>query len=216
VDRFFFTVYPYIALTLFIVVPIVRYRFGGFRWSTRASGFFERPAMGIAAMCIHWGVLILLVGHTLGLIGGLATKQSWVDAFHWIGLAGGVIFFYGLCLALLRRIMVRELRVVSIAEDYIILVLLASTAFTGLYPVISDKTFGLSYSVGPWVREIFQLTPEVGAMAGLATISKIHLILAFTVIAYFPFTKLVHMWTLPLGYLTRPYQSMRTYRKVMS
>ena len=57
-DRFFFTVYPYIALTLFIVVPIVRYRFAGFRWSTRASGFFERPAIGIAAMCIGQGQAI--------------------------------------------------------------------------------------------------------------------------------------------------------------
>lgn len=215
-DRFFFTVYPYIALTLFIVVPLVRYRFGGFRWSTRASGFFERPSLGIAALAIHWGLLILLVGHLLGLIGGLATKADWIDLFHWIGFAGGVIFFYGVCLALVRRIVVPHLRVISLVEDYVILALLAATSFTGLYPVMADKTFGLSFTVGPWLRDIFALTPAVGGMAGLATISKLHIILAFTVIAYFPFTKLVHMWTLPLGYLVRRYQVIRTYRRAMS
>lgn len=215
-DKFFFTVYPYIALTLFIVVPIIRHRFGGFRWSTRASGFFERPSLGVAAMAIHWGLIILLAGHLLGLIGGLATKADWIDLFHWIGFAGGVIFFYGVCLALVRRIIVPQMRVISLAEDYVILVLLAATSFTGLWPVIADKTFGLSFTVGPWLRDIFELTPAVCGMAGLATISKIHIILAFTVIAYFPFTKLVHMWTLPLGYLGRRYQVIRTYRKVMS
>lgn len=215
-DRFFFTVYPYIALTLFIAVPIIRHHFGGFRWTTRASGFFERPAMGIAAMAIHWGLLILVVGHTLGLVGGLATKASWVDLFHWIGLAGGVLAFYGFTLALLRRIVVPEMRAVSQVDDYLVLGMLVVISFTGLYPVLADKSFGLSYTVGPWVRELFQLTPEVGGMAGLALISKIHIIMAFTFFAYFPFTKMVHMWTLPLGYLARPYQSMRSYRKVMS
>jgi nitrate reductase gamma subunit len=215
-DKFFFTIWPYVALTLFIVVPIVRHRFGGFRWTTRASGFFERPAMGLAAMSIHWGIFILLVGHTLGLIGGLATKASWVDAFHWIGVAGGVLAFYGFTLALVRRIVVPEMRAISQVDDYLVPAMLMAISFTGLYPVLADKSFGLSYTVGPWVGDIFTLSPTVGAMAGLATISKVHIILAFTFFAYFPFTKMVHMWTVPLGYLLRPYQTMRTYRRVMT
>jgi nitrate reductase gamma subunit len=215
-DEFFFSVLPYIALTLFIVVPIVRHRFGGFRWTTRASGFFERPGMGIAAMALHWGIFILFVGHLLGFIGGLATQAAWVDAFHWIGVVGGILAFYGFTLALVRRIVVREMRAVSQVDDYVVLVLLTAISFTGLYPVLADKSFGLSYTVGPWLGDILLLRPEVGAMAGLALISKIHIILAFTFLAYFPFTKMVHMWTVPLGYLWRPYQTMRTYRRVMT
>lgn len=215
-NEFLFTVFPYIALTLFVAVPIIRHRVGGFRWTTRASGFFERPAMGIAATCIHWGLLTLVLGHTLGLAGGLATKSSWVDLFHWIGLAGGVAAFYGFCLALLRRIIVPELRAVSAVDDYLVLCFLIVIAMTGLYPVLADKSFGLSYTVAPWVRDIFTLSPAVGGMAGLALVSKIHIVLSFTFLAYMPFTKMVHMWTLPLGYLVRPYQSIRSYRKVMT
>lgn len=36
--------------------------------------------------------------------------------------------------------------------------------------------------------------------------------LALTFFAYFPFTKLVHFWTLPINYFVRPYQLMRTNR----
>lgn len=215
-DDFLFTVYPYIALTLFIAVPIIRHRAGGFRWTTRASGFFERPSMGIAALAIHWGLITLVIGHVLGLIGGLAIKSGWVDLFHWVGLAGGVLALYGFCLALLRRIVVPEMRVVSQVDDYLVLCMLIVIVFTGLYPVIADKSFGLSYTVAPWVRDVFKLSPEVGGMAGLALISKVHIVMAFTFLAYFPFTKMVHMWTVPLGYIRRPYQTMRTYRKAMT
>jgi nitrate reductase gamma subunit len=214
-NEFFFIVFPYIALTLFFVVPIIRRHFGGFAWTTRASGFFERPAMGIAALAIHWGLIVLVTGHLFGLIGGLAVKAGWVDLFHWIGLAGGVAVFYGFCLALIRRIVVPEMRAVSQVDDYLVLCLLIAIVSAGLYPVIADKSFGLSYAVAPWVRDIFTLSPEVGGMAGLALISKIHVILAFAFLAYFPFTKMVHMWTLPLGYLARPYQTMRSYRRAM-
>ncbi len=212
-NEFFFLVYPYIALTLFIVVPIIRRRRGGFAFTTRASGFFERPGMGIAAVTFHWGIIVLFAAHIMGLIGGLAMSTAWVDAFHWIGLVAGLATLYGATLALLRRIFVPELRAVSRHDDYLVLALLIPILVLGLYPVVVDKTFGLSMTVAPWVRDIVTLSPEMGGMAGLALVTKLHIILATTFIAYFPFTKLVHMWTLPLGYLTRPYQSVRTYRR---
>ncbi len=212
-DNFFFMVFPYIALTLFIVVPIVRRWFGGFRFTTRASGFFERPSMGVAALAIHWGIIALIAAHVCGLIGGLITSAGWVDVFHWLGLVAGMVVLYGFCLALIRRLVVREMRVTSQVDDYLVLILLISIVVTGLYPVIADKTFGLSFSVATWVEGIFTMSPQVGAMAGLATISKLHLILNMVFLAYFPFTKMVHMWTVPLRYFVRPYQTIRTYRK---
>ena len=212
-DNFFFIVFPYIALTLFIVVPIVRRWFGGFRFTTRASGFFERPSMGVAALAIHWGIIALIAAHVCGLIGGLITSAGWVDVFHWLGLVAGMVVLYGFCLALIRRLVVREMRVTSQVDDYLVLILLISIVVTGLYPVIADKTFGLSFSVATWVEGIFTMSPQVGAMAGLATISKLHLILNMVFLAYFPFTKMVHMWTVPLRYFVRPYQTIRTYRK---
>ncbi len=212
-NEFFFIVLPYVALTLFIVVPIIRRRRGGFGFTTRASGFFERPSMGIASVAFHWGIITLFVAHIFGLIGGLTLSAAWVDAFHWIGLAAGLATIYGASLALLRRIVVPELRAVSRHDDYLVLALLIAILSLGLYPVVVDKTFGLSMTAAPWVESIVKLSPEVGGMAGLPLVTKLHVILATIFIAYFPFTKLVHVWTVPLGYLVRPYQSMRTYRR---
>lgn len=212
-NEFFFIVFPYIALTLFIAVPIIRRRRGGFGFTTRASGFFERPAMGIASVAFHWGIITLFAAHILGLIGGLTMSTSWVDAFHWIGLAAGLVTIYGVVLALIRRIVVPELRAASRSDDYLVLALLIPILFTGLYPVVVDKTFGLSMTVAPWAEGIVTFSPEVSGMAGLPLITKLHVILGTTFIAYFPFTKLVHVWTVPLGYLVRPYQSVRTYRR---
>lgn len=213
-NELFFIAYPYIALTLFVVVPIIRRRRGGFAFTTRASGFFERPAMGIASVTLHWGIITLFVAHILGLIGGLTMSVGWVDAFKWIGLAGGLATIYGATLALIRRATVPELRTTSRHDDYLVLALLIAILVIGLYPVVVDKTFGLSLTVAPWVEGIVTLSPEVGGMAGLPLITKLHVILATTLIAYFPFTKLVHVWTVPLDYLARPYQSMRTYRRI--
>ena len=49
-------------------------------------------------------------------------------------------------------------------------------------------------------------------MEGASLLSQIHVFLALTLFAYFPFTKLAHFWTLPVNYLVRPYQLMRTNR----
>lgn len=215
-NEFLFAVFPYIALTLFIVVPIIRRIHGGFTFTTRASGFIERRSMGIAALSLHWGIIILFVAHLLGLIGGLATNMSMIDWFHWTGLGAGVFALYGLTLAFVRRCVIPEMRAVSQIDDYIVLVLLIVTVGFGLYPVIADNSFGLSMSVAPWVESIFRLSPDWAVMAGLPLASKIHISTGLLLAAYFPFTKLVHMWTYPFSYFVRPYQSIRTYRKVAS
>ena len=215
-NNFFFAVLPYIALTLFVVVPIIRRRRGGFAFTTRASGFFERPSMGIAALCFHWGIITLFIAHLFGLIGGLSTQTSWINLFHWVGLAAGVAVFYGASLALIRRVVVPEMRAVSQVDDYLILAFFIVAVATGIYPVIADKTFGLSMTVAPWVKSIFTFSPSIAAMSGLALITKVHIVTGMILTAYFPFTKLVHVWTVPLSYFVRPYQSLRTYRRVMS
>lgn len=215
-NDFLFLVLPYVALTLFIVVPIIRRRRGGFAFTTRASGFFERPSLGIAVLAFHWGIITVFVMHLLGYVGGVRNNTGLIDIFHWVGLIAGLALLYGASLALLRRLLVPEMRAMSWVEDYVILVLVIAVVATGLYPVIADKSFGLSMLVAPWVKGVLTFSPEVGGMAGMAAISKAHVSLGMVFIAYFPFTKLVHVWTYPFTYLRRPFVSLRSYRKAMS
>ncbi len=225
-DVFFFVAFPYIAILLLIGGSAYR-AFTSFRtiargrlawsargdllWTTRSTGFFGRASIGPAALSLHWGLLILFVTHVVGLIGGAANWPAWVEFFRWAGMFGGVLVLYGLAWALVRRFSVPQLRAMSTAEDYLVLAFLLAITGLGLYHAGIQLVFGVSYAVGPWFVGFFTLQPDVRLLAEAPLVMKLHLIVAFVFLAYLPFTKLVHAFSFPFAYTTRPPISMRSY-----
>ena len=225
-DNFFFIGLPYITIILFFGGIIYRgfsgmmsgHRSkwdlsvrGDYLWTTRSTGFFGRASIGPASLCLHWGILILFVTHVVGLIGGAYKLVSWVDFFRWVGLGAGILFLYGIVWALLRRITNPQVRAMSTPDDYIILLFLITIGGFGLYQSAIELVFGISYSVGPWIGSIFKLQPDVSMIIGAPLINKLHIITALLFFAYLPFTKLVHIFSYPFGYITRPFITMRRY-----
>ena len=47
---------------------------------------------------------------------------------------------------------------------------------------------------------------------GVAFIFRVHLVLGMTLFLLFPFSRLVHIWSAPVEYLTRKYQIVRARR----
>jgi len=225
-DNFLFVALPYITLLLLVGGSAYRAFTGGktqFRgplawsargdllWTTRSTGFFGRASIGPAALSLHWGLLIVIVGHLTGFIGGAYGLSSWVEFFRWAGLFGGVLLFYGLCWALVRRLVSPQLRAISTFDDYAVLAFLITIAGLGLYSPVARFAFGVSYAVGPWFASVFQLRPDAALIAGAPFIVRLHMIVAMLFLAYPPFTKLVHAFSFPFGYITRPYISVRSY-----
>ncbi len=206
-------VYPYIAFTLFFAVPVIRMVFRPYSFTTRATGLFNRQVQGWAMHLFHWGIFAVLFGHIAGFVGGSLNLDVWVDpVFYWLALIGGLMTLAGALIALARRIVVPEVRAMSQPEDYFVLVLLIAILGIALYQVIFDQMFGLVYAVAPWFASIWAFSPDPELMEGATLLTQIHVFLALTLFAYFPFTKLVHFWTLPVNYFVRPYQVMRTNR----
>ncbi len=206
-------VYPYVAFTLFFTVPIIRMVYRPYSFTTRASGLFNRRIQGYAMHLFHWGILLVLLGHIAGLIGGSLYLDVWVDpVFYWAGLVGGLMTLAGSVIALLRRIVVPEVRAMSQVDDYTVLVFLIAILSIALFQVVFQETFGFAYTVAPWFASIWAFAPDPELMEGASLLTQIHVFLALTFFAYFPFTKLVHFWTLPVNYFVRPYQVMRTNR----
>jgi nitrate reductase gamma subunit len=225
-DNFFFIGLPYITITLFFAGIIFRcfsgivsgYRDkwqwgarGDYLWTTRSTGFFGRASIGPASLCMHWGLIILFFAHLAGFIGGAYNLASWVDFFRWAGLGAGVVFFYGIIFAFVRRLVILQVKAMSSLDDYIVLLFLIIIGGFGLYQSGVELVFGISYSAGPWIASIFRLQPDVSAIVGAPLVNKLHIIFALLFFAYFPFTKLVHVFSYPFGYITRPYISMRRY-----
>ncbi len=225
-DNFFFIGLPFITVVLFL--GGIMYRsfsgmMGGYRgdwdtsargdylWTTRSTSFFGRASIGPASLCLHWGMLMLILGHFVGFIGGAYNLASWVDGFRWLGLGAGILLIYGVAWAFIRRLTVPQVKAMSQPDDYIILLLLFVIAGFGLYQSAVELVFGVSYSAGPWIAGIFQLQPDVSMIAGAPLVNKIHIVFALLFFAYFPFTKLVHVFSYPFGYFTRPFISMRRY-----
>ena len=206
-------VYPYIAFTLFFAVPIIRMVYRPYSFTTRASGLFNRRTQGLAMHLFHWGIFAVLLGHIAGFIGGSLDLEIWVDPiFYWLALIGGLMTLAGALIALIRRIAIPEVRAMSQADDYIVLGFLIAILGVALYQVIFQEAFGLVYAIAPWFASIWAFSPDPELMEGATLLTQIHVFLALTFFAYFPFTKLVHFWTLPVNYFVRPYQVMRTNR----
>lgn len=225
-DTFFFAGLPYLTLLLLVGGSVYRAFTGAktqFRgplawsargdlmWTTRSSGFFGRASIGPAALSLHWGMLLIVLGHLAGFIGGAYNWTGWVEYFRWTALAGGVLLLFGLIWALVRRLQIRQLRATSTFDDFAVLGFLIVIAGLGLYLPAVKYSFGVSYAVGPWLAGIFRLQPDPSLVAGAPFIAKLHMIVAMVFLCYLPFTKLVHAFSFPWRYLTRPYISMRSY-----
>lgn len=224
-DNFLFIGLPYITLLLFVggstyraftgaktafrgVSPTAR---GDFFWTTRSTGFFGRASIGPAALCLHWGLLTLGAAHIIGFVGGAFGLAGWVDVFRWAGMAAGILVLYGGSWALLRRIFVPQLRVMSTREDYLVLVFIIAIVGLGLYHSAVQLAWGVSYGAGEWIGGLLKLQPDASKMSGAPLTVKLHVAIALLFFAYFPFTKLVHAFSYPFTYFSRPYISMRRY-----
>lgn len=206
--------YPYVAFTLFFVVPIIRMATRPYSFTTRASGLFNRRTQGFAMLLFHWGIFLVLFGHISGFIGAsLGLNGMWVSpVFYWTALVGGLMTLTGALIAMIRRLVVPEVRAMSQTDDYLVLILLIAILAIALFQVIFQQTFGFVYAVAPWFASIWAFSPNPALMEGASLATRIHVFLALTFFAYFPFTKLVHFWTFPVNYFVRPYQVMRTNR----
>lgn len=209
-NTFLWAVFPYVALTLFFVVPFVRMVYRPYGLTTRASGLFGRNLLALASLLFHWGIILLFVGHLVGLVGGVLGSGAWVNGFYWIGLVGGLMAICGSVLALLRRHFVPEVRAMSKLDDYLVHYLLIGIIGIGLYQSLVHRIWGVAFAGSAWFASLWRFQPEPELMAGAGLLTQIHVFLGLVLAAYFPFTKLIHVWTYPINFFVRPYQSMRT------
>ncbi|MDA7980808.1 MAG: respiratory nitrate reductase subunit gamma, partial [Pirellulales bacterium] len=66
-------------------------------------------------------------------------------------------------------------------------------------------------NLSPYLWSIFTLDPNVQFVAAMPHLVKLHIVLAFITIGFFPFTRLVHVLVIPNPYLWRKPQVVRWY-----
>lgn len=222
---FLFGIYPYIALTVLLFGSIARYERDPFTWKSSSSQLLRRKQLVMGSVLFHVGVLVVFFGHLVGLLTpiwifdalGISHGAKQILAIVAGGIAGVMALIGGIML-LHRRLMDPRIRKNSSFADIAILELLLAQLILGLGTIfisLQHLDGGEMTTFMAWAQGIF--TFQAGAadhIAGAHWIFKAHLFLGLTIFLVFPFTRLVHMLSVPLRYLTRPgYQIVRSRRK---
>ncbi len=217
-STFLWVIYPYVCLAIFVVGHVWRYRYDKFGWTTRSSQLYESRLLRIGSPLFHFGILGVAVGHFMGLV----VPQDWTDGagishelYHFVALAGGipagVATLAGLAILVYRRRTVGPVFRATTVNDKAMYAVLAVVILLGIWNTIAGSLLNLGgeYNyrdgVSPWFRQIFWLQPDASLMQGAPLGFQLHALAAFLLFAMWPFTRLVHVFSAPLGYLTRPY-----------
>jgi nitrate reductase gamma subunit len=223
-DFFLFGIMPYAVLAIALIGSIARYERDPFTWKSSSSQFLRRKQLMWGSVLFHVGIIVLFFGHLVGLF-----TPVWVlDTFgipyalkQWmavlIGGAAGIAAFVGASMLLHRRLVDPRIRKTSTFADIAILAILWLQIVIGLGTILltlghMDGAEMVRFMT--WSQSVMGL--QINAwqdVIGVHWLYKTHIFLGLVIVALFPFTRLVHMLSVPIRYLWRPgYQIVRSRR----
>ncbi|MGC4152330.1 MAG: respiratory nitrate reductase subunit gamma [Propionicimonas sp.] len=221
-DILLWGVVPYLVALTLIAGLIWRYRYDQFGWTTRSSQLYESRLLRIASPLFHFGLLMVLGGHLLGLL----VPKAWTDlvitqdTYHFIALSAGtlagVATLVGIALLIYRRRTTGPVFLATTRNDKLMYVILTAAIVFGLIATLTgDHTptgehHNYRETVSIWFRSLLVFQPNIEAMAAATWQFKVHILIGLALFALVPFSRLVHAFTVPLHYLFRPYVVYRS------
>jgi nitrate reductase gamma subunit len=215
-ETFFWIIVPYIAVAIFIGGHIWRYRYDKFGWTTRSSQLYENRLLRLGSPLFHFGILLVILGHIVGILvpesatAGVGMSEH---VYHLmaasLGTLSGAMTLAGVAILIYRRRTTGPVFSATTKNDKFMYVLLVATLAAGLVTTITgtitDHPHDYRTTVAPYFRSIFYFQPQVHFITGAPFGFQLHAFLAWVLFAVWPFTRLVHVFSAPIGYLTRPY-----------
>ena len=215
-DVLLWGVLPYVMVAVLVGGTIWRYRYDKFGWTTRSSELYESRLLRIGSPLFHFGLLVVIVGHVIGLI----IPKSWTDAvglsqeaYHvqalLLGAIAGFSTLVGVGILVYRRRTTGPVFMATTRNDKLMYVVLVAAIVVGLATTLLGAAGGEEHNyrltVSPWFRSLFVLQPDVAAMSRAGLAFQLHTLIGMALFAIWPFTRLVHAFTAPVHYLFRPY-----------
>lgn len=219
-DYLLFAVFPYVAVVLAVVVGIFRFVTNRFSYSSFSSQFLESDRLFWGSVPWHYGIMIILSAHLLAFLfpstwATIISAPVRLYVLEVTGLALAVVTIAALVVLILRRLRNPKIFVVTSVMDWVLLGALFLQVVLGFLVALFYR-WGADwylYTAVPWLVSLFKLNPQIEYVTALPWLVKLHMLGAFILIAIFPFTRLVHMVSLPIAYLWRPYQKVIWNRK---
>ena len=217
-NTFLWVIVPYLCLATFTVGHVWRYRYDKFGWTTRSSQLYEDRLLRLGSPLFHFGMLGVVGGHVIGLL----VPRTWTEAagvgdrtYHLVAVVGGMISgvaaVLGLVILIYRRRTVGPVFSATTRMDKVMYLFLVAAIVLGMWNTIAGSIFSLGgeynyrEGVSVWYRSFLAFQPRPDLMGDAPIGFQLHALVAFGLFALWPFTRLVHVFSAPLGYLTRPY-----------
>ncbi len=209
-----YEVLPYVAIAVFAVGTAWRYRRDQYGWGARSTQFLESRVLRYGSTIFHLGVLAAIGGHVLGIL----IPRSWTaavglpdGAYHVIavigGLAAGGAVVVGFLILVYRRLRFPRVRVTTTRMDVATFALLGVGILTGILATTTNLGDVVHYreTVGPYFRQVLVLDPKPELMTGdgVSLIFQIHVVAVWFLYALWPFSRLVHVWSIPVDFFRR-------------
>jgi nitrate reductase gamma subunit len=214
-NQFLWVIFPYMMIAVTIIGHIYRYSTDQMNWTSRSSEFLEKKSLRWGSLLFHYGIIFVFFGHVLGLLipESFITNSIGInnETYHQIAISfggiAGTATIVGAFILLFRRYGNKRISKTSSFGDKFIIVLLFLLIAIGIYNTLfynlAVGDFNYRLSISPWVRSLFVFSPDSSLMANIPLTYKIHVLLAFLTIGVWPFTRLVHVWSIPVAYIKR-------------
>jgi len=210
-NAFVFIVLPYVALALFLFVTPYRYFSNRLTWSAYSTQFLEQKTLYWGSNPWHYGIIPVLIAHLVSVIApgpmrAILGNQRALTLLEDVGQGLGLLALFGCLVLLIRRLRAPNLKPVTSASDWILLVLLIVEVATGVYMGIFIRGGPLwyLYTAVPYFHSLLAFDPQIGYVADFPLVFKMHAAGAFLIVALLPFTKLVHLLFFPIDFLKDP------------
>lgn len=219
-DVLFFGLLPYVAFFTFFLMTIQRYRQRTFSYSSLSSQFLENKRHFWSLVPFHYGILVVLTGHIIAFLFPrelllFNSRPIRLYILEVTALIFGIMTLIGLVASLARRATESKIRIVTGVSDWILYGMLLLQVVSGIYVALFHP-WGSSWfaaTVSPYLWSLLKLNPDIAAIAAMPLSVKLHIINAYILIGFFPFTRLVHVLVMPNPYLWRKPQVVRWYRR---
>jgi len=220
-----FGYYPYLCITVFFIGSLLRFEREQYTWRAASSQILRKKQLRWGSILFHGGILFLFFGHLVGLLTPHWVYEPFISAEtkQWVAIitggAAGAVCFVGLSMLLHRRLFDPRIRVTSTYNDMAVLIILWVQLSIGLITL----PFSIEHADGgatmlrlsEWAQKIMTWQPGAAELIqGLDWPYQVHLVLGMTIFLFFPFTRLVHVWSAPFGFLfRRGWQIVRTRQR---
>ena len=219
-DLFLWIALPYLCIAIFVGGHVWRYRRDQLTWTARSTQLLEQRLLMVGSLLFHFGILAVIGGHVLGILiphGVTSYIGIREHVYHLISLvaggAAGVATSLGFLILLARRFGLPRVRATTSRGDLVMYPLLTIALVTGMLATFGGNlvhAYHYRETVAPWFRGIFGFSPRPSLMRDAPFLFQLHVTAVWLLFAVWPFSRLVHAWSIPLPYLQRawiPYRS---------